>query len=98
MTDPNSEIPYIDDLTCTEVYAETTQVLFSAPGVVRIELGVNRWRDKAPVTVRAIVPVARFALQMHMARGLRDQLTNLIERFDQDAATAQALPASATKQ
>jgi integrase len=37
MTDPATPPPYVDDLTCSEVYAETTQTLFGAPGMLRIE-------------------------------------------------------------
>jgi hypothetical protein len=98
MADQATPAPYIDDLTCSEVYVETTQTLFGAPGMLRVELGLNRWTQHAPVTVRCTVPVARAALPLGVAKTLRDQLTRCLEALEQQAQLAQAPAASPTVQ
>lgn len=98
MTDKIEEIPYIDDLTCTEVYAETVQSLFGSPGMLRFEFCVNRWGQTPPVKVRALVPVARLALSVESARIFRDQISRLLELHDQNSTREQFPAASTTKQ
>ena len=99
MSDQKQSPPlYVDDLTCQEVYAETVQTLFGAPGVLRIELCVNRWTQQAPVRVRCVVPVARFAIPVEVARVFHDQLTKCLEALEQQTKLAQAPAASPTKQ
>jgi len=86
---------FIDDLAVQEVYAETVQTLFGAPGMMRIQLCVNRWTLEVPISVDRIVPVARFAISHDLARILRDQLTNclaLVEKQDQLVQAPAASP------
>ncbi len=97
MTDEVVNPPYIDDLTIREVYAETTQTLFGAPGVLRIELCVNRWSQTPPVQRDRMVPVARFALGVETAKVLRDQLTYCLDLAAKQAHLVQTPAASPTK-
>jgi hypothetical protein len=98
-TDMTDDKPkYIDDLTCREVYAETTQTLLGAPGVLRVELCVNRWTQEPPVRSDRIVPVARFAISASLAMVLRDQLSHCLEAIEQQTQLAQIPAASPTKQ
>jgi hypothetical protein len=98
MADQANLPPYADDPSCSEVYAECTQTLFGAPGMLRIELCVNRWTQHAPVKVRCVVPVVRAALPVEVAKMLRDQLARCLEALEQQAQLAQAPAASPTVQ
>ena len=92
--------PYTDDLTVREVYAELCQSLFGGPGIVRIELCVNRWTTQAPVARRCRTPVARAAMHVSLAKAFRDQLTRCIEVIENppESPAAQMPPASPTVQ
>jgi hypothetical protein len=90
---PQTTAPeYMEDLSCREVYVETAQTLFGAPGMLRVELCVNRWRQQAPIQIDRVVPVARFALSYDLARALRDQLTTCLEVAEKQGSPFGNLP------
>ena len=97
MTDKQIDPPYKDDLTIREAYAETVQVNIDSGGLIRIELCVYRLPTKPPVFPDRLVPVARAAMPVGLAKILRDQLTNSIEAFEKNVKLAQAPAASPTK-
>lgn len=88
---------YIDDVTCHEKWTELTQVLYGPPGTIRIEFCVVRHTQDIPVHVDRISPVARIAMTAGQAQFLRDQLSERLAGLQQQAALAQAPPASPTK-
>jgi len=90
MSKQNNEPRYIEDPNCHDAYAETAQVLYGPPGLLRIELCVNRWTHQAPVHIDRIVPVARLALPIAVAKGLRDQLAKALEAIEAQTELAQA--------
>lgn len=94
MTD---KIPFIEDLSVHEVYAETAQTLFGPPGILRFELGVNRWTQQAPIHVDRVVPVARFAMSIESARMLRGQIDYCLNLVEKQAGLVQTPAASPTK-
>ena len=97
MSDPIENPPYIDDLTCREVYAESVQVLLRPTGAVTIEFCVNRWSHEAPVRPNRMTPVARIAMAPALAAALKDQIIHSFEAAKQQAELAQAPAASPTK-
>lgn len=78
MTD-KIDIPYIDDLTCAEVYADVFQVLPSPPGLARIEFCVNRWSPYPPIEIVRVVPVARLAIPVGMLPLLKAAIDKALE-------------------
>lgn len=86
---------YVDDVTCRDVWCETTQVVFGP--AIRIEFCVQRWTYDAPVRLNRVTPVARVAMTPSQAKHLIGQLTEALEHIQQVAALAQAPPASESK-
>lgn len=79
MTDKIVDIPYIDDLTCSEVYADVFQVLPGPPGLSRFEFCVNRWSQHMPIEAVRIVPVARLVIPAGMLPALKAAIDKALE-------------------
>lgn len=95
-----SEFPppqYIDDLTCRDIWTETSQVLLGPPGSIKIEFCVCRWTHEVPVHCNRVTPVARIAMTAAQAQFLRDQITESLANLQQQTALAQAPLASPMK-
>jgi hypothetical protein len=91
MTDEKPEIiPYIDDLSVREVYADRVQTLFGEAGMLRIELCATRWSQVTPIRVDRQSPVARVAISLGLASVLRDQLSRCIELAEKQQQLVQA--------
>lgn len=97
MTDELPTPKYIDDSTVREVYAETAQVLFGPPGILRVELCAHRWTTQPPVHIDRMYPVTRFAMGIEAARVLRDHLSRCLELVDKQNQLVQTPAASAAK-
>jgi hypothetical protein len=97
MTDEIKNPPFIEDLSVREVYAEICQTLFGSPGILRIELGVNRWTQSPPIRIDRMMPVARFAIPLDTARALRDQLTRCLDLVGSQQELGQMPAASPAK-
>lgn len=85
---------YIDDLTCREVWCETSQTLHGPSGSIKLEFCTNHWAVYPPIVVDRVTPVARLVMTAEQAAVLRDQLTAVLEGARQQAELAAAPPAS----
>lgn len=88
---------YIDDVTCPDLWVETSQTLQGPPGTIRIEFCVNRLTHLSPVHIDRITPVARLVMPIDLAQMLKDQLTAALSDLEQKVALANTPPASPTK-
>lgn len=98
MADSPPNLPYRDDPSCRDAYAEVIQVIYRSPGVVRIEFSVTRWTHEDPVQVDCISPVARVVVPLDGAKLLLKQLENAIETLEKGLASAPFHPAAVTRQ
>ena len=94
-----AEIPYVNDMSVREIFADTTRMVSFNGAMVHVELTVTR-----PVVIgenqskNTIVPVARLVLTPFAAQALQEYLKNVLTSMEKSGALRRISPPASLKQ